>query len=243
MHGSKTLTVAALALGAALLAGGVAQAGTLSYTLDTDFSNDTPLSGFGSLTATFEDTDTDEVTLTLDATNLLPSDTSFVGQWWFNVDESLSADPSAWDFNYVSGPQTSTDPSLNVAMATWQNESGSTYFKPDGDGYFDLTFDWDPGDFASGDVVVYTITADGLTADSFDFLSVGGGDPNKSGLYSAAHIQGLDAGDSAFITGEPGGGEEPPGGGITPTPEPSSLALLAIGALALGFIGRRTVVA
>jgi hypothetical protein len=93
-------------------------------------------------------------------------------------------------------------------------------FKADGDGYYDILVEFaEDGPsraFNGGEVVEYTITLASLTANSFNFVSAPGG---GTGAYTtAAQIQSLGtSGDSAWIT----------------TPEPATMCLLGLGAVAL----------
>jgi hypothetical protein len=59
-----------------------------------------------------------------------------------------------------------------------------------------------------------------LTADSFDFLSTGGG---NGAFPFAAHVQSINDGDSGWVTGAGG----------TVIPEPVTMTLAGAGALAL----------
>lgn len=199
--------------GAVLCAAGVASADTLVFDLTREFSGATPPSGSGPwLRATFTDTGSDTVSLTLE--NLL-SNNEFVSRWYFNVDPALlPGDPD--NLNWLD---VTYDGSSGPEASVFKEENS---FKADGDGYFDLSFEWTnsgSGRFGAGSSdVVYTLSGAGLTAMSFNFLSLGAGN-SPDGLLSAAHIQGIgkNGEDSGWITTV-----------IIPLPSAASLGLLGL---------------
>ncbi len=84
-----------------------------------------------------------------------------------------------------------------------------TIFKADGDGWFDIQFDFPPppGSFAAkftaGESVIYDITSsEAIDVFSFDFSSAPGG--GNGTFRSAAHVQGIgrDGDDSGWIGDE-----------------------------------------
>jgi len=84
----------------------------------------------------------------------------------------------------------------------------------DGDGLYDLLIDiTNPNRLDAGETIVFTLTADGLTAASFEALSkdAGGHGP----FQAAAHIQNIPNGAGS--------------GWIADTPEPTSMLLLGTG--------------
>ncbi|MBE9531694.1 MAG: PEP-CTERM sorting domain-containing protein [Proteobacteria bacterium] len=194
-----------------------------SFDLDTEFSGAQEPEGAGPwLNASFVDDGAGTVTLTMSDLNL--TDNEFVGSWYFNVDTSVL--PSDLQITHVGGVQGS------VATTDLNNDSDSTnnnaQFKADGDGFFDIRFDWANGEFGAGDTSVYEISCGScmLTASSFDFMSEPGG--NNGTYNTAAHVQGIGINDqdSGWI-------------GNTVIPEPSTYLLLGSGMLGLAFWRKR----
>ena len=109
---------------------------------------------------------------------------------------------------------------------------GENAFKADGDGYYDLQLMFTTGGnlsktFSSGDAVQYTINGTGLTAASFDFLSLSN-NGDKGPFITAAHIQnttGAGSGGSGWVADTTGGSFH------NEVPEPSSLVLTALSCL------------
>ncbi len=194
---------ACLVLTLALVASG-AQAGIIEYPLSIEFSGATPPVGSAPwLTATFDDGGAPgSVTLTLEATNLTGGE--YVAKWFFNLDPALNVASLLFSVPVITG--TMDDPVINL---------GTDAHKANGDGFFDIFLNFSNVEdadkrFGPGESLEFIITGIGtLTAASFDFLSVLS---PADGLPTAAHVQGIGE-FSGWIT----------------VPEPSSLALLAMG--------------
>ncbi len=204
--------------GAALLIIGLfvcgASGATISFDLGVEISGAAdPVGDPPWLTATFDDGDSaGSVDLTLITTNLSPGE--YVAKWLFNLDPDLKDDLG--DLTFTPLPKTGffEDPIVSTLL---------NGYKADGDGYFDIKFEFSfqNGDSASihrfddGDEGGFTITGiPSLTAGSFNFIS----EPNgRNGEYeTVSHVQGI--------------GEY---SGWVGTPEPTTLVLLALGGVAM----------
>ena len=142
----------------------------------------------------------------------------FVSAVYVNFNPALDPD----DLTITPFDQSASAPSIST---------GTNAFKADGDGFFDILFDFPPppgssaAKFTAGESVVFDLSfTSPIDVSDFDFDSAPGG---GNGSYrGAAHVQGIGAGgnDSGWI-----------GNGAS-VPEPAVAALLA-GALLL--IARR----
>ncbi len=168
-----------------------AHANALTFLYDSVISGDTPAEPSPWLSATFDDAAAApgwDVRLTLSAFNLAPGQEN-VDEWYFNLDPNLN--PSGLTFqavdNSASNPQNGQG---NNGIFT-----GTNAFKADGDGFYDITFNFPPPPgqfsekFTDNEVVIYDIKYSGaaLTANSFNFNSIQGG--GNSTWLTAAHIQ------------------------------------------------------
>ncbi|MGA1842066.1 MAG: PEP-CTERM sorting domain-containing protein [bacterium] len=184
----------------------------ISWDLQWEYSGAFPPEGPPPwLTAIIDDEiDPGNVTLTM-ISNLTGSE--FVNLWFFNYDtDKFTLTPS--DFVYQ---QSSTGPEPTIMI-------GNNSFHAAADGWFDISFDFQnpfSGErFESSEVVVFTISKPGLTANSFNSMSVFG--ENEIGLFTASHVGGIGpAGDNS--------------GWITIVPEPSTIFFLFFGLI--GFLG------
>jgi hypothetical protein len=213
--------VFAVALGLA----GPGQGAMLTLGLDVEFSGGTAPSGTTPwVTAVFDDSfgGPNTVRLTLSTPNLSGgSGGENVDLWHFNFDPSL--DPTQLVFNAVS----------NGASVPNAINTGVNAFMADGDGMFDIQFDFPPppgngnARFTGGETVVYDLTyISPIDVNSFNFGSVMGG---GNGTYvSAAHVQRT-----------PNGGTGSGWIGVSVVPEPGTAALLGLGLAGLGFAQRR----
>lgn len=185
-----------------------ASADTLVFTTDFVFSGSATSAQTGTVMATVTDIGANKVRIDFD-TSGLKINTSFVGEWDFNLDKNLSLKDSNFAFAKVSG------------VTVGSTGVGEDAFKADGTGgHFDLQFNWPTpsgsrlGQADGNNKSSYTLTYSGagtFNAQSFNTL-------NQEGTYyMATHIQGLGGslGDSSWNAD-----------GDTPVPEPSAVVLL-----------------
>jgi hypothetical protein len=195
-----------------LLPVSAAQALTISFDLDYEFSGATAPAGPSPwMTVTFDDSfgGANTVRLTIDNVGLVGTE-SATGIY-LNFDPALDATLLSF---------TAVDNSDSVPNAI---NTGTDAFMADGDGFFDIQFDMPPAPgafgprFSAGESIVYDLTyTSAITASSFDYFSVMGG---GTGTYqAAAHVQ------SIGLAGEDSGW-------IGPVPEPSTGTLLGLGLL------------
>ncbi|MDA8086941.1 MAG: PEP-CTERM sorting domain-containing protein [Nitrospiraceae bacterium] len=197
-----------------------AQAATIQFDLDTVITGGTPAGSTPWARATVADSGPDTVTLTME--NLLTSG-QFISQWDFNLDPAELGNVTAGDFTPVSGFVANDTPPVLVGENQYQAGGAGN------GGLYDIEFDWLTSHshrFLGGNSAVYTITAPGLDAADFLFLSTlaNGHDSN---YYSAAHVQGIPpSDDSSWI-----GNTEP-----KQVPEPGTILLFGTGMVLAGVL-------
>ena len=209
-----------------VLAAGLWSANALAtgfvYQFDNAFSGTAPTGPAPWVDATFQDT-SGGVLLTVNGLGLQSSE--FLDSLYLNINPADSSQIPNLKFTF----ENSTG---GVAPANIQ--TGEDAFKADGDGKYDILFDFQtsnlsPGRLGAGDTITYLISGiTGLSSSDFVFLSTPAG---GNGPFDAAgHIQSIG-------TGGASGWVEPSMGAITqPTPEPGSTAILglAVGLMGLG---------
>jgi hypothetical protein len=209
-----------------------ASAAIVTFYLDYEFSGaQQPQGPTPWATATIEDTGLDKVTLTMETTNLV--DSEFVSEWYFN----FSGDATQLSFT----PVDTADATVNGVLT--DNTNSNAQFKADGDGFFDIKFDFapPPGNptatkFTGGETIVYDITLAGISASDFNMFSAPGG---GNGAYlSAAHVQSISDtgycdGSTPDLTGACGSGW------IGAVPVPAAVWLFGSGLLGLVGVARR----
>ena len=110
--------------------------------------------------------------------------------------------------------------------------TGEGAFKADGDGLYNIQFDFSTHAFSVDSSFTYELTLTGgdLTAADFEQLSEPATGDTQGPFYAAAKIMGLGGGNGGSTYIEPGSGYV-----IIPAPEPASTGILATG-LALLFV-------
>ncbi|WON74412.1 PEP-CTERM sorting domain-containing protein [Nitrosospira sp. Is2] len=146
---------------------------------------------------------------------------------------SAGAYVNDWYFNVGSAPLTGISFTSGVAAPNIDN--GTNAFKADGTGgNFDFAFHFNtrnPGSLGQGFSSVYTLTDPGITANSFNSISISSPiNAGNGGYLSAIHVQGY--GNSVWIAGD----ESVPQAQI---PEPATLALIGLGLIGIAANRRR----
>lgn len=151
----------------ALLSVGPVNAATLQLDFDISFGDpldpDTaPPDGAGPwMTAVFDDGDTvGSVTLTLSVAGTVGG--AEVTEVYLNVDDAIGAGNLTINSTGGSGPAAGTS-----------HQTGTDAFKADADGWYDILFSMpnNTDTFDGGETLTFDITATGLVASSFNFLS------------------------------------------------------------------------
>ena len=203
--------IVAFALFSATLAPLSGRGQAFYYNFGDVFTGDGPVSSDRPwVTALFQTISPGTVELTLSARSLTASEN--VDQFYFNLDPSF--DPTSLNFAFVGTTGAVDLPAVSI---------GVNQFKADGDGKYDILFDFinggtDANRFTQGDSVVMDITGIGsLTADDFKFMSApaGGNGP----FFAAIHVQriGQSASKSGWV--------DPIDNLVTPVPEPTGTGL------------------
>lgn len=161
-----------------------AQAATVTFEYTQSFGAVAPDGPAPYATATIVDTGVDTVTLTMSVAATV--NLADVTAMYFNLDPAL--DPTLLSFNRIGG----TGP---TAAQTTIN-TGVDAFRADGDGFYDILFDFPPppgqqdGLFNAGEELVYEISLPGLDASAFNFYGAPGPDIGNPGPFlSVARFQ------------------------------------------------------
>ncbi len=151
------------------------------------------------------------------------SDPETLAGVYLNLDSDISTD--SLEFNYITDG--STGPKAN------QIHVGIDAYKADGDGYYDLLFDFPPppgnNKFNAGETVVYQITGEGLVADSFVYWSNSEG--SEWGPYIAAA--------KILSTGDNGSGSAWIASEMSAVPVPAGILMFLPSIVGIAAIGRR----
>lgn len=233
----KALT-SALFLAASMFAAN-AQAATLTYELNFVYTGELPDSTPPYLLATFRDgTDCDPDcnanTVQLILTASLEDTTEFVTEWDFNATEAVTV--------------AFTDDLSGTFAVPDIGQYNPDNYKAGGDGLYDFSIIFSsaggPGDprFAGTDSALFTIT--GTTISVNTFLALSAPDGGAGPFYSAAHVQGITPDCSGWVAdtngGTPGGGGSATGVTTCVVPDSgSTLSLLGLGILGLGYLARK----
>jgi hypothetical protein len=184
------------------------------YLFNDAFSGTMPASSNNVwMNAVFHDVSPGTVELTVSNLNLTGSEN--VDQLYLNLAPNLDA--TKLNFTFLSGSGGFDVPSIS---------QGTNSFKADGDGKYDILFDFTSSStaqhqFTQGEYLTYTITGiSGLTAADFAYLSfpAGGAGP----FYAAGHVQRIGAdSQSGWISADI---VSP----IASVPEPSAASLIGL---------------
>lgn len=207
------------------------QASVLMYELNTVFSMNSvaPDNPAPWLTARFEDIGSNLVQLRLTASNFPldgtgsdPSPTK-VNSWWFNFNSTKNV--NNLQFTLQPGSSSVSAPTIlkEATDGAFEPGGGGNHgFKADGDGYFDILFDFTTGmdAFIANESLIYNISLTGgaVLASDFNFSSFGS-PPSSSPYGNAAHLGHTQTNNkSAFIADT--------GGELVAIPESSASAIL-----------------
>ena len=125
-----------------------------------------------------------------------------------------------------------------ASVKSWKADTGVNKFKADGDGTYDIKFNFagDGNPFKSGESLTFRISSkkasDDLSPDDFNFVSVGGA---KGSFHSAARVEGMSVSGTGYI-GDVANSATPTNG----VPDGSwTVTLLGMGVVALEFLRRK----
>ncbi len=207
---------------------GILRGQNILYNFDNVFSGTSPLGSSPWFRAELTAINSQTVRLTLDGLNLSTSEK--VTELYLNLNTNYLA--TDLQFSFVSGTAGVTAP---------QPSLGLNSFKADGDGKYDILFQFaqtPSAAFTGTSHLVYDIhLAGGLVPTDFEELSMPAG--GHGPFYAAIHVQGITA-SSVLDTSTTSGWVSPSGVTIVNVPEPASGVLLLLGGgLLAGFRTRR----
>ena len=166
-----------------------APAATISMGLGFEFSGATAPSGPAPwATAVFDDDtgDPNTVLLTLSASGLVGDEG--ITRWLFNFDPALDVSKLGLA---IGANSIGSVPAIDLGLDA---------FQADGDGLFDIRFDFPPPPsfglewFTAGEQVIYTLSHEAaINVSSFDFSSTPGPGMTSGPFRTAAHIQNVEA--------------------------------------------------
>ena len=218
---TKLFTLTALPAAALLAAVATvpAQAATVTFEYTQSFGTTAPVGPSPYATAVFDDGGIPgSVTLTMTAAGTIGA--ADITGMYFNLLDDSAAILNGLVFTPVSGP-----------VATNGVSVGTNDFRADGDGFYDILFDFPPpggpANFHAGDISIYTITgADLLAADFNVYGSPGPGAGNPGPFLSVARFQ---------STGSDGNGSD----WVGAVPVPAAVWLFGSGLLGLVDVARK----
>lgn len=199
-----------------LLSAANLNAAQLTLDLDTAYLTPavTPVGTSPWLVAEFTDIAQNSVQLSMSTTGLATGASQSVGNWFFNVTDSLLG---LLDFQYVSGSEGS------IFLAPNQRVAGGGLL-------FDIEFDFETDQFAPGAQSVYLISSldasQPISSESFALDSIFSS--TQTGYYSAAFVEEVGSWIAASSATIPGPGPDPDPG-PKPVPEPATIMLLGFG--------------
>jgi hypothetical protein len=177
-----------------LLLGTSVQAATYTIEYTDSFGTD-PVGVYPTATAVFEETATDEVTLTFSVEEIGVAD---ITEIYFNIDSDLIStldivSITTADTTVLNDPTITCDPTdPSCTVPTLDEMVSLNTFQADGDGIYDIFINLDTSDpLSSGEELIIVFTADGLTADSFDYWSEPGG--GEGPYISVVKVQSTDS--------------------------------------------------